>query len=63
MMALLIATLPLLLDETAATARLAELRQSFVTRPKAQSMAALAALADEAPDTGAAARALDWLGD
>ena len=63
MIALLIATLPLLLDESAAAARLAELRTGFVGRPKAQSMAALAALADEAPDTAAAARALDWLGD
>lgn len=63
MLALLIATLPLLLDEAGATARLAELRRDFVARPKAQSMAQLAALADEAPNTGAAARALDWLGD
>jgi hypothetical protein len=63
LLALLIATLPLLLDEPTAAARLAELRRDFVGRPKAQSMAALAALADEAPDTAAAARALDWLGD
>jgi hypothetical protein len=61
--ALLLAALPLLLDENAAAARLAELRSGFVGRPKAQSMAALATLADEAPDTAAAARALDWLGD
>jgi hypothetical protein len=61
--ALLVVALPLLLDESAAAARLAELRSGFVGRPKAQSMAALAALADEAPDTAAAARALDWLGD
>jgi hypothetical protein len=51
------------LDESGAAARLAELRRDFVSRPKAQSMAQLAALADEAPDTAAAARALDWLGD
>jgi hypothetical protein len=63
LLALLIVTLPLLLDEPGAAARLAELRQGFVGRPKAQSMAALAELADEAPDTAAAARALDWLGD
>ena len=63
MIALLIATLPLLLDESAAAARLAELRAGFVGRPKTESMAALAALADEAPDSAAAARALDWLGD
>lgn len=63
MLALLIVTLPLVLDPAAADARLAELRRDFVGRPKAQSMAALAALADEAPDTPAAARALDWLGD
>lgn len=63
MIALLVAALPLLLDESAAAARLAELRQQFVGRPKAQSMADLSALADEAPDTAAAARALDWLGD
>jgi len=63
LLALLIATLPLLLDEAGATARLAELRRDFVARPKAQSMAQLSALADEAPGTGAAARALDWLGD
>jgi len=62
-LALLIATLPLFLDEAGASARLAELRRDFVGRPKAQSMAALAALANEAPDTAAAARALDWLGD
>ncbi len=63
MLALLVATLPLLLDPAAADARLTQLRREFVSRPKAESMAALAALADEAPDTGAAARALDWLGD
>lgn len=63
MLALLVATLPMLLDATAADARLAELRRDFVARPKAESMAALAALADEAPQTPAAARALDWLGD
>ena len=63
MLALLIVTLPLMLDNASAAARLAELRKDFVGRPKAQSMAALAALADEAPDTAAAARALDWLGD
>ena len=63
MLALLIATLPLVLDPTAADARLTELRRDFIARPKAQSMAALAALADEAPGTPAAARALDWLGD
>jgi hypothetical protein len=62
-LALLIATLPLLLDEAGASARLAELRRDFVGRPKAQSMAALSALADEAPDTVAAARGLDWLAD
>jgi len=63
LLALLIVTLPLMLDDPSAAARLAELRKDFVGRPKAQSMAALAALADEAPDTAAAARALDWLGD
>jgi hypothetical protein len=63
LLALLIAALPMLLDSATASARLAELRRDFVARPKAQSMAALAALADEAPDTPAAARALDWLGD
>ena len=63
MIALLIATLPLLLDESAAAARLAELRSGFVGRPQTQSMAELAALADQAPDTAAGARALDWLGD
>jgi hypothetical protein len=55
--------LPLMLDESGAAARLAELRHNFVGRPKAESMAALARLADEAPDTAAGARALDWLGD
>ncbi|HEY2743635.1 MAG TPA: hypothetical protein VGL86_03395 [Polyangia bacterium] len=34
-----------------------------MTKPKAVSMAALARLADDAPDTPAAAQALDWLGD
>ncbi len=63
MLALLIATLPLMLDESGAAARLAELRQGFVGRPKAQSMAELERLADDAPGTAAAARALDWLGD
>ena len=63
MLALLIATLPLMLDPSAAAARLAELRHDFTARPKAQSMAELARLADEAPDTAAAAQALDWLGD
>lgn len=52
-----------MLDEPAAAARLAELRRDFAGKPKAQSMAELARLADEAPDTGAAARALDWLAD
>jgi hypothetical protein len=62
MIALLV-LLPLMLDESAAAARLAELRAGFAGRPKAESMASLARLADEAPDTAAAARALDWLGD
>lgn len=52
-----------MLDETGAAARLAELRRDFVAQPKAASMARLQALANEAPDTAAAARALDWLGD
>lgn len=56
-------TLSLAIDEPTAAARLAELRKEFIGRPKAQSMAALEALANEAPDTAAAARALDWLGD
>ncbi|MDB4966343.1 MAG: hypothetical protein JWN44_2032 [Myxococcales bacterium] len=55
--------LPLLLDETAAAARLSELRAGFAGRPKSDSMAALVQLADDAPDTAAGARALDWLGD
>lgn len=62
MIALLL-LVPLLLDEPTAAARLAELRAGFANRPKQESMAALAQLADEAPDSGAAARALDWLGD
>ncbi len=63
MLALLIVTLPLTLDAAAADARLAQLRHDFVGRPKAESMADLARLADDAPDTAAAAHALDWLGD
>lgn len=62
MIALLL-MVPLLLDEPAAAARLAELRAQFTARPKAESMALLARLADEAPDTAASARALDWLAD
>lgn len=60
---LLVLTLPLALDEATAAARLAELRAEFAGRPKAASMSALSRLADEAPDTAAGARALDWLGD
>ena len=52
-----------MLDPSGAAARLAELRRDFVTKPKAVSMRELAALANEAPDTAAAAQALDWLGD
>ncbi len=63
MLALLIVTLPLALDSATAATRLGELRRDFVTKPKAVSMAALARLADDAPDTAAAAQALDWLGD
>ena len=55
--------LPLLLDESTAAARLAELRAGFAGRPKTDSIAALVQLADEAADTAAGARALDWLGD
>jgi hypothetical protein len=62
-LALLILVLPLALDPAAADAQLSQLRRDFVARPKAESMAALARLAVEAPDTPAAARALDWLGD
>jgi hypothetical protein len=54
---------PLALDENAATARLAELRDSFSRRAKAESIADLERLANEAPSTEAAGRALLWLGD
>lgn len=62
-MTALLLLLPLVLDESAAAARLAELRHDFAARPKAASMAALRQLGDDAPDTAAGARALDWLGD
>jgi hypothetical protein len=59
----LLLVVPLLLDEPTAAARLAELRANFTSRPKQESMAQLARLADEAPDSAAAARGLDWLAD
>jgi hypothetical protein len=59
----LLFVLPLQLDQTAAAARLAELRIHFVRRPKAESVQALQELVNEAPDTVAAARACNWLGD
>ncbi len=62
MIALLL-TLPLVLDDATAAARLAEVRANFAGRPKQASMAALERLADDAPDSPAGARALDWLAD
>lgn len=63
MVTALLVLLPLALDPARAAARLDQIRHEFVARPKAESMARLARLADDAPGTPAAARALDWLGD
>ena len=54
---------PLVLDESAANQRVSEIRARFSQQPKQQSMQALEQLVAEAPDTAAAARAAEWLGD
>jgi hypothetical protein len=54
---------PLVLDEAAATARLADVQATFTRHAKSQSMQSLAQLADAAPQTTAGARAAEWLGD
>jgi hypothetical protein len=59
---LVLATAPPL-DEAAAAAALQEIRAGFATRPTAETDAALARLAADAPSTQAAGLALVWRGD
>ncbi len=54
---------PAVADEPAAAAELQSIREHFPERPRAQSIAALDALAARHPEAPSGARALLWLGD